>query len=129
MSALNEQKSCRAVAARESAANKPPVRVLQTPSSSSGNGKPAAAAPAKKDLKKSLKGVVVKKKTKPSLKSPSTEEAETTTKSPSEPKATSGLKAAGDAKFSRPVSETDATADNTATERQVKRRRVSESDS
>lgn len=56
----------RAVAARETAANKPPpigAASAATPSAPA-KAKPTAA-PAKKDPKKSLKGVLVKKKAKP----------------------------------------------------------------
>ncbi|TFK89623.1 hypothetical protein K466DRAFT_644861 [Polyporus arcularius HHB13444] len=55
-----------AVAARENAANKPPPigAVTAAAPSAPPKAKPTAA-PAKKDPKKSLKGVLVKKKTKP----------------------------------------------------------------
>ena len=58
----------RAVAARENAANKPPPIGAASAASSSSSAPPKvkpAAAPAKKDPKKSLKGVLVKKRSKP----------------------------------------------------------------
>ena len=58
----------RAVAARETAANKPPPIGAATTAISSSSAPPKAkptAAPAKKDPKKALKGVLVKKKSKP----------------------------------------------------------------
>ncbi|KAI0715262.1 N-terminal domain of NEFA-interacting nuclear protein NIP30-domain-containing protein [Earliella scabrosa] len=57
-----------AVAARENAANKPPPIGAASAASSSSSAPPKvkpAAAPAKKDPKKSLKGVLVKKRSKP----------------------------------------------------------------
>ena len=55
----------RAVAARESAASKPPpIGATIAPTSSAPPKAKPTAAPAKKDPKKSLKGVLVKKKHK-----------------------------------------------------------------
>lgn len=53
-----------AVAARENAAKPPPVAASATPSINSNKGKAVAPAVVKKDAKKSLKGVLVKKKPK-----------------------------------------------------------------
>lgn len=79
----------------------------------------------KKDVKKSLKGVLVKKKPKAPVKSASTDETEVN--SMSGPKGTSDTTSDGGAKTTRPLRH--EAADDTATERQSKRRRVSESDS
>ena len=66
---------CRAVAARESAANNPKPS-LPGNSASTTMTKPKVPAP-KKDLKKPLKGVVVKKKPKPAASSSVNSEAVT----------------------------------------------------
>ena len=67
--------TCRAVAARETAASKPTVGTTNAPPPQPTPAETKIAAPttAKKDLKKSLKGVVVKKKKpKPAASSPQT---------------------------------------------------------
>ena len=60
----------RAVAARENAAKPPPVPKTTTPGVSSKTKSSATAPPLKKDARKSLKGVVVKKKPKVPASSP-----------------------------------------------------------
>ena len=103
-----------------------PIHISASQNTSSGNNKPPVATTSvKKDVKKSLKGVVVKKKTKPPVKSAST--GETEVKSTSGPKVPSDTTSDGGAKSTRPLRH--EAADDTATERQLKRRRVSESDS
>jgi len=54
-----------AVAARNSAVNSPPPLVSTVSTKTSGPAKTTTAPPIKKDIKKSLKGVVVKRKAKP----------------------------------------------------------------
>ncbi|CCL98981.1 uncharacterized protein FIBRA_00989 [Fibroporia radiculosa] len=61
----------KAVAARETEASKPPIASATAPSTApTSKSKAPAAPPAKKDAKKLLKGVLVKKKPKPSAASP-----------------------------------------------------------
>ncbi|PCH33819.1 hypothetical protein WOLCODRAFT_64011 [Wolfiporia cocos MD-104 SS10] len=114
-----------AVAARENAANKPPVGVATespaSPNASTSKNKPAPPL-AKKDVKKSLKGVLVKKKPRAAA-SPATapvsnaETSKATALPEADPKPAAKRKDGGASKV-----DDDA-------EPQVKRRRVSESDS
>ncbi|KZT75178.1 hypothetical protein DAEQUDRAFT_761124 [Daedalea quercina L-15889] len=72
-----------AVAARETAASKPTVGTASNapPPSTPAKGKAPALTPAKKDFKKSLKGVVVKKKSKAAAPSSSETNGSSKTKS------------------------------------------------
>jgi len=65
LSSLIANNMCRAVAARTSAVNNPPL-TQPTSSSAAAVAKPKPP-PVKKEVKKQLKGVVVKKKAKPAV--------------------------------------------------------------
>ncbi|TFY61931.1 hypothetical protein EVJ58_g4195 [Rhodofomes roseus] len=112
-----ELKSFReAVAARETAASKPAVGVASNASSPPQPAPVKSKAPApavKKDLKKSLKGVLVKKKSKPAASSP----LETN----------GGLKTNSDAQSQTKRKESETSPPKDDAERDPKRRRVSES--
>ncbi|KAH9937139.1 N-terminal domain of NEFA-interacting nuclear protein NIP30-domain-containing protein, partial [Fomitopsis serialis] len=104
-----------AVAARENAANKPTVGIAPSapsqPQPAPAKVKAPAPAAAKKDLKRSLKGVVVKKKPKAAASSP--------------PQTNSGPKANSDARTDIKRKESEASPEDD-TERDSKRRRVSD---
>lgn len=74
----------RAVAARENASKPPPIPAELSPPATTKPKGSASAPPVKKDSKKSLKGVIVKKKTKPIATSSSVAsvQGDTKTKSP-----------------------------------------------
>ena len=75
--------TCRAVAARDNAAKPPPV-TTERPSGNTVKAKAAPAAPAgKRDAKKSLKGVLVKKKSKPAPDGASGKDSKAATQPPS----------------------------------------------
>ncbi|KAH9837084.1 N-terminal domain of NEFA-interacting nuclear protein NIP30-domain-containing protein [Rhodofomes roseus] len=111
-----ELKSFReAVAARETAASKPAVGVASTssPPQPAPVKSKAPAPAAKKDLKKSLKGVLVKKKSKPAASSPLETDG--------------GLKTNSDAQSQTKRKESETSPPKDDAERDPKRRRVSES--
>ena len=111
----------RAVAARETAASKPTVGTttnVRPPQPTPAEAKTTAPATAKKDMKKSLKGVVVKKKKpKPAASSP--------------PQADGGSKTNSDVQSDSKRKGIETTLDNDTfsqdSEREPKRRKVSDS--
>ena len=111
----------RAVAARETAASKPTVGTATNApplQSTQTEAKPIAPNTVKKDLKKSLKGVVVKKKKlKPAALSPSQGDGG--------PKGNSDSQS--EPKRERAEAAPDDSSINTDTERESKRRKVSDS--
>lgn len=106
----------RAVAARETAANRPPIPISTSDSSSprpaTGKNKTVPMPVTKKDTKKSLKGVLVKKKPKPDV---------TTSLTPVDKERNDS----SETQVKRRVDNDTKASD--VTESQTKRRRVSES--
>jgi len=94
-----EVKSFRqAVAARETEANKPPMASSTNGPTSAVPSKSKSTAPiVKKDAKKTLKGVLVKKKAKPSIGAATTQETSPTVKEPKRRDTKTDIKADGNA--------------------------------